>query len=143
MNAIRGPRRLGTVCDQLETSCAKRSCVSKRQQASDADTGIGLLVIRAANQFVGYCGLTVGRASLAEPELAYELLHVNQGAGYATEAADAVVHAAGATGRRRLWATVRPWNDASFRVLGKVGFERTERTTTDDFGDIVWWTREL
>lgn len=114
-----------------------------RQQASHIDTGIGLLVIRAANQFVGYCGLTVGRASLAEPELAYELLHVNQGAGYATEAADAVVHAAGGTERCRLWATVRPWNGASFRVLGKVGFKRTERITTDDFGDIVWWTREL
>lgn len=40
-------------------------------------------------------------------------------------------------------ATVRRWNGASFRVLGKVGFERTERITTDDFGDIVWWTREL
>jgi hypothetical protein len=24
-----------------------------------------------------------------------------------------------------------------------VGFERTDRTTTDDFGDTVWCTREL
>jgi SsrA-binding protein len=37
-----------------------------RQQASHADTGIGLLVIRTADRFAGYCGLTVGRASLAE-----------------------------------------------------------------------------
>jgi RimJ/RimL family protein N-acetyltransferase len=114
-----------------------------RQQASHADTGIGLLVIRTADRFVGYCGLTVGQASLAEPELAYELLRINQGNGYATEAARAVVDAAAGTGRRRLWATVRSWNDASFRVLDKVGFERTARTTTDDFGDTVWCTREL
>ena len=96
-----------------------------RQQASHADTGIGLLVIRTADRFAGYCGLTVGRASLAEPELAYELLTTYQGNGYATEAANATVHAAAGTGRRRLWATVRTWNDASFHVLEKVGFERT------------------
>ncbi len=98
-----------------------------RLQASHADTGIGLLVIRIADHFAGYCGLTVGRATLAEPELAYELLQMNQGSGYATEAARAVVHAAAHTGRGRLWATVRSWNDASFRVLEKVGFERTDR----------------
>ncbi|HEY2176467.1 MAG TPA: GNAT family N-acetyltransferase [Mycobacteriales bacterium] len=114
-----------------------------RLQASHTDTGIGLLVVRIADRFAGYCGLTAGRASLAEPELAYELLHMNQGNGYATEAARAIVHAAAGTGRRRLWATVRSWNDASFHVLEKVGFERTDRTTTDDFGDTVWCTREL
>lgn len=114
-----------------------------RQQASHIDTGIGLLVIRIADRFAGYCGLTVGRASLAEPELAYELLSMYQGNGYATEAAHATVQAAAGTGRRRLWATVRTWNDASFRVLEKVGFARTDRITSDDFGEIVWCTREL
>lgn len=114
-----------------------------RQQASHAETGIGLLVIRTADRFAGYCGLIVGRASVAEPELAYELLRVNQGNGYATEAAGATVDAAAGTGRSRLWATVRSWNDASFRVLVKVGFEPTDRTTTDDFGDLVWCTREF
>lgn len=114
-----------------------------RQQASHTDTGIGLLVIRTADRFAGYCGLIVGHASLAEPELAYELLHLYQGKGYATEAAHAIVHAAAGTGRGRLWATVRTWNDASFRVLEKVGFERTDRITADDFGETVWCTREL
>jgi RimJ/RimL family protein N-acetyltransferase len=115
----------------------------QRQQASHGDTGIGLLVIRSGDRFAGYCGLTVGRATLAEPELAYELLHMYQGNGYATEAALATVRAAAGTGRRRLWATVRTWNDASFRVLEKVGFERADRITTDAFGGIVWCTREL
>ena len=70
-----------------------------RQQGSHADTGIGLLVIRTADSFAGYCGLTMGRASLAKPELAYELLRMNQGNGYATEAARATIHAAASTGR--------------------------------------------
>jgi RimJ/RimL family protein N-acetyltransferase len=114
-----------------------------RQQRSIAQTGIGLYVIRIGDRFVGYGGLVVGRATLDEPELAYELLRGDQGNGYATEASRATVDAARDTGRRRLWATVRRWNDASFRVLSKLGFERTERITTDDFGDVVWCTRTL
>ena len=70
----------------------------RRQQSALVDTGIALLVIRRDAAFVGYCGLTQGRATLAEPELAYELLRSFQGKGYATEAARAVVDAAAATG---------------------------------------------
>jgi RimJ/RimL family protein N-acetyltransferase len=112
--------------------------------ASAAATGIALLPIRrrAEGDFIGYCGLTVGRASLDEPEIAYELFERVHGNGYATEAARAVLDAATATGRIRLWSTVRAWNTASFRVLDKLGFER-DHVTTDDRGDIVWLTRTL
>ena len=115
----------------------------RRQQSALADRGIALLVIRRDAAFAGYCGLTQGRATLAEPELAYELLRSFQGLGYATEAARAVVDAAAATGRRRLWATVRPWNRASLRVLDKIGFAPTSRLTRDDFGEVLWRDRPL
>lgn len=138
----RDPRTAAAPRDGRPTREEMRETI-RRQQASHAGTGIGLLVVRVAERFAGYCGLTAGHASPAEPELAYELLRRYHGRGYATEAARAVVDAAAGTGRRRLWATVRTWNDASFRVLDKVGFERTDRVTTDDFGDTVWCTREL
>lgn len=64
------------------------------------------------------------------------------GQGYATEAASAVLDAAIATGRKRLWSTVRPWNVPSFRVLDKLGFER-DHVSTDDRGELVWLTRSL
>ncbi len=115
----------------------------RRQQTAIADTGIGLLAIRVEEAFIGYCGLVVGRATLDEPELAYELLRASHGKGYATEAARATVDAAAATGRRRLWATVRGWNTASLRVLDKLGFERTTKVTNDDYGDVVWCALEL
>jgi RimJ/RimL family protein N-acetyltransferase len=115
----------------------------RRHQASIAETGIALLTIRIGDRFAGYCGLTVGRATLDEPELAYELLRAYQGNGYATEAARVTLEAAANTGRSRLWASVRPWNNASFRVLDKLGFARTTRVTTDSFGDSVWCTRLL
>ena len=108
------------------------------------ETGIGALAIdrRAEGDTIGYCALVVGRCSLDEPEIAYELLRQFHGHGYATEAARALVAAAAATGRHRLWSTVRPWNTASLRVLEKIGF-RTDHTTTDDHGEIVWLVRDL
>ena len=44
--------------------------------------------------------------------------------------------------RERLWATVRPWNAASFRVLEKVGFVR-DHVVDDDQGELVYLRREL
>ena len=109
-----------------------------------AELGIGALAIcrRAEGDVIGYCAIVVGRCSLDEPEIAYELLRRFHGCGYATEAAQALVAAAAATGRRRLWSTVRPWNAASLRVLEKTGFRR-DHTVTDDRGDIVYLVRDL
>lgn len=107
-------------------------------------TGIAALPIRRRHEgdFIGYCGLIIGRATADEPEIAYELLKRVHGHGYATEAARAVLDAAIATGRKRLWSTVRTWNTPSFRVLEKLGFER-DHVSADDGGELVWLTRSL
>ncbi|MFI6546304.1 GNAT family N-acetyltransferase [Streptomyces prunicolor] len=112
--------------------------------AATESTGIALLPIqrRAEGDFIGYCGLIIGRSSVEEPEIAYELFQRAQGRGYATEAAGAVLDAAVATGRKRLWATVGAWNTPSFRVLEKLGFER-DHVSTEDSGEVVWLTRSL
>ena len=57
------------------------------------ETGIGALAIcrREEGDVIGYCALVVGRSSLDEPEIAYELLRRFHGHGYATEAARALV----------------------------------------------------
>jgi RimJ/RimL family protein N-acetyltransferase len=113
------------------------------QQVEAAGNGFGFLAIerRVESDVIGYCGLLVGRASFDEPEVAYELLRRFHGHGYATEAAAAVVSAAFATGRRRLWATVRTWNAASLRVLEKLGFRR-DHLAVDDRGELVYLVRE-
>ena len=114
------------------------------QLAATAQTGIALLTIRRRieGDFIGYCGLTVGRASVEEPEIAYELFRRVHGHGYATEAAGAVLDAALGTGRTRLWSTVRIWNVSSFRVLEKLGFQR-DHVSDDDRRELVWLTRAL
>lgn len=120
-----------------------RALIAK-QLAATAATGIALLPIRRRDEgdFIGYCGLIVGRSTLEEPEVAYELLRRAHGRGYATEAASAVLDAAIATGRNRLWSTVRTWNTPSLRVLDKLGFER-DHVSADDGGEVVWLTRSL
>lgn len=76
--------------------------------------------------------------------MAFELLRDARGQGIATEAARAVVEAARATGRTRLWSTVRRWNTASSRVLEKAGFTESGRVTEDpEDGDTVWMTQDL
>ncbi|MFE0629337.1 GNAT family N-acetyltransferase [Streptomyces sp. NPDC058864] len=112
--------------------------------AATETTGFALLPIqrREEGDFIGYCGLIIGRSTVEEPEIAYELFQRVHGRGYATEAAGAVLEAAAATGRKRLWATVGTWNAPSLRVLEKLGFER-DHVSTEDNGEVVWLTRAL
>lgn len=95
-------------------------------------TGIGALVLRKRpdGEALGYTALVVGRCSLDEPELAYELLPRAHGLGYATEAARALLDAAFDTGRRRIWTTIGSWNAPSLRVAEKLGF-RLDHGTRD------------
>jgi RimJ/RimL family protein N-acetyltransferase len=115
------------------------------QLATTAQTGLALLPIwrRLEGDLIGYCGLIVGRSSIDEPEIAYELFQRTHGRGYATEAARAVLDAAIATGRTRLWSTVGSSNTPSLRVLENLGFKRDHVTTNDDGDAVVWLTRML
>jgi RimJ/RimL family protein N-acetyltransferase len=116
-----------------------------RRRDETASTGLALLVLerREVPGFVGYCGLVVGQATAAEPELAFELLRRFHGRGYATEAAGAIVAAADRGGWTRLWSTVRAWNAPSRAVVTKVGFVESGRVDHDpDRGDSLWYTRD-
>jgi RimJ/RimL family protein N-acetyltransferase len=104
--------------------------------------GFGLLGIRLRYEAspIGYCGIIIGRGTFEEPEIAYEVLAQFRGHGYATEAAGAVIEAAFATGRERLWATVGSWNAPSFRVLEKNGFH-AHHSSCDERGEFVYMVR--
>jgi RimJ/RimL family protein N-acetyltransferase len=92
---------------------------------------------RSDGEPLGYAAIVVGRGSLEEPELAYELLPRAHGHGYATEAARALLDAAFDTGRHRIWATIGATNAPSLRVAEKLGFRRDHRTA-EPGGTVVW-----
>ncbi|WP_205093789.1 GNAT family N-acetyltransferase [Thalassobacillus pellis] len=128
--------------DMPTLTVARDRVISIRDKAMEK--GIAPLTIRRRDEgdYIGYSGLIIGRSTLEEPEIAYELFRRVHGNGYATEAASVVLHGAIATGSHRLWSTVRSWNAASFRVLEKIGFRR-DHSTWDERGEIVWNVRDL
>lgn len=128
-------RGAGTVEEERDRLDAQRAAFDSR--------GFGLYTIELAEtgEPLGYCGLVVGRATAAQPELAYELLRGQVGQGYATEAAAAVADAAFDAGFPVLWATVATWNAPSFGVLRKLGFTATRRVGYDGGSVFVWLRR--
>ena len=109
-------------------------------------SSIGLLAVerKAARDVIGYCGLIdSGRGSDGEPELAFELLRRVWRQGYATEATLAVLDWARSSGYERLWATVWEWNNASRRVLVKVGFIEERKELDAVYGNNLFTTRRL
>jgi hypothetical protein len=83
-----------------------------------------VVVRREGGDVIGYCGLVVGRATIDEPELAFELFRMAHGNGYATGAAAAVVAAAADTGRR----------SALLQLLGE---HHKDATGAADVGELV------
>ncbi|MFI6679394.1 GNAT family N-acetyltransferase [Kribbella sp. NPDC050470] len=137
----RALRRIGA--DGRPTLDEMRGWLIENPRAAVEGLGLLPIVRRREGDVIGYCGLTVGQASFEEPEIAYELAKRAHGFGYATEAAQAVLEAAVATGRKRLWATVREWNAPSFRVLEKLGFYNSGRVDENPHrGNSIWMTYE-
>ena len=124
----------------MRRSIAEEADRLAAQEIAARRLGIGLLAIerRDSGDVIGYCGLILGRGTLDEPEIAYELLRRFHGHGYGTEAARAIRDTAVATGRRRLWSTVRASNTPSLRVLEKIGFHRHHVDQPDDGADVVY-----
>ena len=92
--------------------------------AAGAETGRGLWTIRADGETVGCCGLVV-TTSPEEPDPLCALLPAHQGRGYAAEALRALIaHAFADLGVRRLAATVDVPNQASHRLVHRLGFTR-------------------
>lgn len=100
-----------------------------------AKYGYGLLRVglRPGGTPIGICGV-LKRDALPEPDLGFSLLPAYWSQGYAFEAADAVMqHARARLRLGRILAITSPDNEASIRLLGKLGFrfERMMRLTGD------------
>lgn len=101
--------------------------------AATATTGIALLPVQRRDEgdFIGYCGLIIGRTTIEEPEIAYELCRRVHGRGYATEAAAASSmppsrRGASGSGRRSAHGTHR--RSVSWRSSGSSGIASPPRT---------------
>lgn len=83
--------------------------------------GALLVKSRNTNQPIGMCGL-FQRDYLSYPDLGFALLPAFEGAGYAFEAARAVLQAAAHRGFTTIGAILTRGNEKSFSLLQRLGF---------------------
>jgi [ribosomal protein S5]-alanine N-acetyltransferase len=112
----------------VRTLAAAEAYIRSGPMATVAAQGFGfdVVTLRATGAAIGICGLAQ-RDYLDAPDIGFAFLPEFCGQGYALEAAQAVMaHARGALGLSRVWATTRPDNGPSQRLLDKLGlrFER-------------------
>ncbi len=102
--------------------------------ASYEQSGFGLYMVEllATSEPLGICGL-LKRPSLEHADVGFAIAAKHRGHGYATEAARASLeHGRREFGLRRIVAITSPDNEASCRVLEKIGFRFEEQRTLDD-----------
>lgn len=93
-----------------------------------------------SNRLIGLCGVRQKTANAIEAEIGYELDPAYWGHGYATEAARCVLNFAfGRLRVHRVWATCIADNDASARVLEKVGLQREGCLRENRWMKGRWW----
>lgn len=118
--------------------------LARLQSAAVADPwkdGFGVLHL-ADNTIIGFCSFTGQPTAEGIVEIAYGIAPGYQGRGYATEAAQALIDYAFATGRiRTIKAHTLPEHNASTRVLQKCGFTLTGEIIHPE--DAVVWRWEL
>lgn len=112
----------------IRTVDGAREHILNGTMAMVARLGFGFYVVerKADGRPLGVCGLAK-RDFLDDVDIGYAFLPEYGGQGYAYEAAQGVLAHARALGLKRLVATVVPENDASIRLLEKLGlrFERS------------------
>src|ERR1043166_722390 len=95
--------------------------------------GLNLVELKSEGKPIGMCGL-LKRDTLPEPDIGFAFLPDYWNQGYAFEAAAAVMnHARANLGVENVLAITSPDNDASAKLLGKIGlrFDRLVRLAED------------
>ena len=113
-----------------------RSYILRVPIASYEKNGFGLylVILKESGKSIGMCGL-IKRDQLEDVDIGYAFLPEFWSKGYAVEAALAVKeYARDVIGLKRLIAITDPENQASIRVLEKIGlrFEKMVRLSEDD-----------
>jgi len=96
-----------------------------------------LLTEVATDDVVGTCGIFPGRTGPAEPEIGFGISHLRRRRGLAADAAGAVLGACWTAGIGAVWATVRPANEASLRIVDSLSFRRVE-VREDEKGPLLF-----
>ena len=130
LGLLNDPAWLRFICDKAVRNLEDaRNYIATGPMDMYARLGFGLYLTERKSDAapIGICGL-IKRDALEDVDIGFAFLPAFRGKGYAREAAAAVMeHARSAFGLRRLVAITSPGNEASIRLLEKLGlrFEAT------------------
>jgi RimJ/RimL family protein N-acetyltransferase len=100
----------------------------------ELDLCMGAMIEKATGKLVGLAG-TQPLGTTGELEIGWWLARDVWGRGYATEAGGAAMrHVLETLGRPRVVAIIHPMNDASKRVVARLGMQWAKRTTGAELG---------
>ena len=133
-----GDREVRTIADA-------QKYISEKFVASYVKFGFGLYLVESKDERVslGICGL-VKRDSLEDVDIGFAFLERFWSKGYAVESAFAVMNYAQNTlGLKRIVAITTPDNDASAKVLEKIGlrFEKVIKLSTESESNLFVWEK--
>jgi len=99
--------------------------------------GLNLVRLKASNTSIGICGV-LKRDTLPDPDIGFAFLPSYWNQGYALESAAAVMtHAQETLGLGRILAITSPDNEASEKLLGKIGLRFCRLTKLAEDADEV------
>jgi RimJ/RimL family protein N-acetyltransferase len=123
---------------QVRTLEDARNYVRNGPMALREKFGYALLQVslKTDDQPIGICGL-LKRAHLDTPDIGFAFLPAFSGMGYALEAAQAVLQWGRALGERRVLAITLPDNQASIRLLDKLGMQQQGLLPINEQGEAL------
>jgi len=123
--------------EETKTHLAK--CEAEERQAPRTVWTFAL-IRKTDGLLIGSCSLTINSSTNKQASMGYVLSRDVWGQGYATEAAKAVLDFGFQTlGLHRIWATCRPNNIGSAKVMQKIGMEYEGRLKDDKLFHGEWY----
>lgn len=125
-------RYLGAQAQVMQSLGQAEESIHRRRAVQAEGMGIWAITARGTGELLGnlLCKPLEGYSQETDPviEIGWHLHPKFQGNGYATEAAQAVIDYAQASGLTALSALVDPANEASIKVCHRLGFEQVNLT---------------
>jgi len=98
------------------------------------------IALASSGLLIGNCGIRLAQVGAQEAELGFEVSPAYWGHGYATEAAQTMMHFAfGDLGLHRVWGHCVADNVASWRVMEKLGMRCEGRLRENRWFKGRWW----
>jgi len=137
LELLNEPAFIQNIADKgVRTLDDARGYIENGPRASYARFGFGLWVVelKATGEALGMCGL-IQREGLEDVDIGFAFLERHGSRGYATESAAAVLeHGFSALGLKRIVAITALHNEASARVLERIGLRDEGRIQLPQYG---------